>query len=272
MTRLSSGSKAEPTNPDAWPREKLLAVLAVGLIVGILLVASTAIWVINALRPEPIAAAHMAGSDDAVQDQRRDALAAAPMAQVDRDAAFGGAPAWSAASAILIPEPEVLRGPAGVPTGFPQTPEGAVGQLAAIDQAVLQAMSLQATADVHAAWSLAGAPPVQDWVLAGHVRSFLETAKQGTTKDVTTLVEVNPVGAQVKGTDGDDWVLACVLYDVRATIRTTSRIGFGRCERLQWADGRWQIAPGTQPAPAPSTWPGSQETKDAGWLTWTLTS
>ena len=28
------------------------------------------------------------------------------------------------------------------------------------------------------------------------------------------------------------------------------------------------IAPGAQPAPAPSTWPGTQAALDAGWGTW----
>jgi hypothetical protein len=200
---------------------------------------------------------------------RRDAIAAEPMASVDRDAAFSAAPAWTPAPAIFVPEPTMLRGPAGVPMGFPRTPEGAVGQLAAIDRTVLEAMSVEVTADVHTAWTLPGAPSRESWVLTVHVRNFLTSAKQGPAKDVTTVVEVVPVGAMVKGTDGPDWVLACVLYDVRASIRTASRMGDGRCERMQWTADRWQIGPGAAPAVAPSAWPGSQVAKDAGWLTWT---
>ena len=58
---------------------------------------------------------------------------------------------------------------------------------------------------------------------------------------------------------GPDWVLACVLLRVDATIARSASIAYGHCERLQWADQcRWQIAPGAQPAPAPSTWPGTE--------------
>ena len=87
------------------------------------------------------------------------------------------------------------------------------------------------------------------------------------------MVTATPVAGQVKGTDGPDWALACVLLDVRATITASARIGYGHCERMQWQqrdgqDGRWMIAPGAQPARAPSTWPGSEVAIEAGWATW----
>jgi len=63
-------------------------------------------------------------------------------------------------------------------------------------------------------------------------------------------------------------VLACVLLRVDATIARSASIAYGHCERLQWSDSRWQIAPGAQPALAPSTWPGTDQAARAGWLTW----
>ena len=39
---------------------------------------------------------------------------------------------------------------------------------------------------------------------------------------------------------------------------------------MQW-DNRanaWKIAPGEQPAIAPSTWPGTTKAIEAGWRTW----
>jgi len=104
-------------------------------------------------------------------------------------------------------------------------------------------------------------------------------------------VTVTPVAGMVKGVDGDDWVLACVLLDVQAVITTDARIAYGHCERMQWTDGtarksaddtggagnaggpeagggRWMIAPGPSPAPAPSTWPGTDLAIKAGWRTW----
>ena len=102
-----------------------------------------------------------------------------------------------------------------------------------------------------------------------NVQSFLTTAGgQGNAKDDTVLVAATPAAGQVKGTDGPDWVLACVLLDVRAAIVTDARIGYGHCERMPWHDGRWLIAPGTPPAKAPSTWPGSDLALQAGWRTW----
>ena len=80
-------------------------------------------------------------------------------------------------------------------------------------------------------------------------------------------VAATPAAGQVKGTDGPDWVLACVLLDVRAAIVTDARIGYGHCERLTWTDGRWLIGPGTPPAKAPSVWPGSDLAIQAGWRT-----
>ena len=162
-------------------------------------------------------------------------------------------------------------GPADVPTGFPPTPQGALGQLAAIDTTVLTAMSIEHTGAVHQAWALPGAPGVEQWAMTGNVQAFLAASGSPTLDDIS-VVTVAPVAGQVKGTDGDDWTVACVLLDVRATITAFARIGYGHCERMQWHDdgqgGRWMIAPGAQPALAPSTWPGSQAAVDAGWATW----
>ena len=103
-----------------------------------------------------------------------------------------------------------------------------------------------------------------------NVQSFLTNAGGlGNTKDDSVFVSASPAAGQIKGVDGPDWVLACVLLDVQATIVTDARIGYGHCERMQWTDGRWMIAPGTPPAPAPSVWPGSELALQAGWRTLT---
>ena len=70
--------------------------------------------------------------------------------------------------------------------------------------------------------------------MTGNVQAFL-AASGAPALDAATVVTATPVAAQVKGTDGDDWALACVLLDVRATITATARIGYGHCERMQWA-------------------------------------
>jgi hypothetical protein len=90
----------------------------------------------------------------------------------------------------------------------------------------------------------------------------------GEAKDPGSQVTVEPAAALVKGTDGPDWVTACVLFRVTASYRRGGRVAFGHCERMQWVGGRWMIAPGQPPAPAPSTWPGTELANEAGWRTW----
>src|SRR5450759_6005709 len=172
-----------------------------------------------------------------------------------------------AGPAITIPASTRL-GPASVPAGFPRTPDGAVAQLAAIETTVLQGMSIAAATQVYEQWALPGGVGVAGWEITQDVQAFLATAQMGPEKDITTTVVATPAAAQVKGTDGPDWVLACVLLDMRATITADAQMGYGYCERMQWHTGRWMIAPGTPPARAPSTWPGSDLSIKAGWRTW----
>jgi len=101
---------------------------------------------------------------------------------------------------------------------------------------------------------------VANWALTNNVQNFLASAGQGQNKDATVAVTATPAAAQVKGSDGADWVLACVLLDVRATITAEARLGYGYCERMQWhvgaetsAGGRWMIAPGA-PAAVPDAY------------------
>ncbi len=189
------------------------------------------------------------------------------MPSLDPAAATRPDPALSPAPAIHLPYAVEGRGPADVQV-YGHTPEGAVAQLAAIDVAVLQAMDVDYTSQVHQAWVLPGGPALEEWDDATNVAAFLRGAHQTSTKDDATSVEVRPAAGLVKGTDGPDWVLACVLLDVRAWIQAEYRMGWGHCARMQWSDDRWQIAPGTPPAAAPSAWPGSNAAVAAGWLTW----
>jgi hypothetical protein len=272
---------ATTTTRDAsgvWDRRRLLLTLAGVLSAAVLLVAGlvyAVVWGIGS------ATAGSSGGDDRPEsaplrvdgdtaEQRRDAIAAAPMTAVAASAARSGTPAPVAGPTITVPAATTV-GPADVPTGFPPTAQGAVGQLAAIDTTVLTSMSIAHTGAVHQAWALPGAPGVEEWVMTGNVQAFLAASGSPTLDDIS-VVTAAPVAGQIKGTDGERWSVVCVLLDVRATITASARIGYGRCERMQWhgdeQGGRWMIAPGAQPAKAPSTWPGSQAAADAGWATW----
>ena len=86
----------------------------------------------------------------------RDDIAAEPMLSVPEGAAFPAETTGAKAPEIKIPVGTGINGPAFVMTGFPHTPEGAIGQLAQIDIAVLQSMSLTTAKEVYNAWALPG--------------------------------------------------------------------------------------------------------------------
>lgn len=211
--------------------------------------------------PAPVAGPALPGNDSA-----RDRIAAAPMLAVADSAGRTPNLAVQLPAAVALPV-GTRTGAVGVRTGFDRTPLGAVAQLAAIDTHVLTAMSLPGAVDVYNAWALPGGVGGASWSQTGNVRSFLTSARQqGEVKDASTFVSVVPVAYQVKGVDGDDWVVACVLFDITARITDVARMGYGTCERMQWTSDGWRIAPGTPPALAPSTWPGSELSVKAGWL------
>ena len=190
------------------------------------------------------------GGDPAVTDRQhrsrpvsRDAIAAEPMLEVQPADSRPTAPAAVAGPVIEIP-PSTVIGPAGVPTGFPHTPEGAVGQLAAIEVTVLQGMSIPHTNDVYRRWALPGGVGVERWQMTANVQAFLAAAQMGQEKGPVGQRGGCPSGRPGEGVDGPDWLVACVLLEIRATITVEARMGYGYCERMQWQNGRWMIAPG----------------------------
>ena len=197
----------------------------------------------------------------------RDQIAAAPMLAVTDDAMLPGDGADAAPEAIGIPA-GLAPGPAQNLTGIPLTPEGAIGQLTQIDLAVLQSMSPSTAAEVYRAWALPGGIGPDRWWITQSVQRFLSAASMGEVLDPGSAVVVEPAAALVKGTDGPDWLVACVLLKVTATYRQEGQVAFAHCERMQWVGGRWMISPGVPPAPAPATWPGTELASEAGWHPW----
>ena len=260
---------------DPWDRRRLMRTL--------LLIAAAAALLLAGLTYAVVTAVTSAGASEPVQvdpaltaeglpsgQARRDAIAAAPMLAVPPHASRSGEPAATPGPAIALP-PAGKVGLEDVPTGFPKTPEGAIAQLAAIEATVLQGMSIDRAHAIHAAWSVPGAGPAHSWALVGSIQAFLGSDAGQYAKKPTTTVMATPTAAQIKGVDGADWVLACVLLDVQARVVTQARIAYGHCERMQWSTdggGRWLIAAGPPPAPAPSTWPETDLARQAGWLTW----
>ena len=261
---------AQNITAASWPRWRLFlglaAVATVGLVLfGGLVATMLALLVPTTPRTEQadVVAAEPSG------DARRNAIAASPLPEVPRGARWPHAPAAVPPPEITIPV-SASTGSAGVSSGFPKTPEGALGQLAAIELRVLEAMSIPVLNQVHSAWVGPGGPELAAWEMSADVQAFLGAVPHEAPDriDDTTTVTVVPVGAQIKGTDGPDWVLACVMVEVRATVATDSRMAYGHCARMVWSNDRWQIAPGVPPAAVDGAWPGTQAFIDAGWKTW----
>ena len=261
---------------DQWGRRRLVRTLVVVAMAALLLLGGLVYAVYSAVAStRTTTAAPAAAAQAAAQlppgPARRDAIAAAAMLAVPPEASRSGTPSARQRLTLTLP-PAGKVGPADVPTGFPQTPEGAIGQLAAIETTVLQGMSIDRAHQVHAAWSTTNAVPVEAWELTGNIQAFLSSGAGQYADSIHAAVVATPIAAQVKGVDEADWVLACVLLDVKAQISTQARIAYGHCERMQWTTqdgGRWVIGDGPAPARAPSTWPGTDLAGQAGWKTLT---
>ncbi|QKE85118.1 hypothetical protein [Arthrobacter sp. NEB 688] len=254
---------------DRWSRRRVVAVLAGGAAAALVLCAGLAYALWDAFNQEApgTTASPASRQQDVAAPASRDEIAAAPFAlAVSRHGAGGPDAFWAP---VQVPAATAL-GPADVPTGYPRTPAGALGQLAAIDATVLTGMSLGAVHRVHAEWALPGAPRATDWVMARNVEDFLTAAAASRASGPPT-VTVTPVAAAVKGTDGPGWAVVCALLRVQATLVSTASITYGHCERMAWSDGRWQIAPGTPPPPLRVAEPAEGAALEAGWRPWAST-
>ena len=277
MRRHTRQAVPDIGDSTGWGRGRLLAIVLAGGAVAVLLLAGVGYAAYVALADlgdeanatPGVARGETNRSAVAKGATYRDEIAAAPMLTVPEDAAFPADKASETAPSIKIPTGTGVNGPGFVLTGFPRTPEGAIGQLAHIDTAVLHSMSLQTAQDVYSTWALPGGVSVEDWWITASVRAFLTSTDMGEIKDPNSSVTLEPSAALVKGTDGTDWATVCVLMKVTATYKQEAQIAFAHCERMQWVGGRWMIAPGTPPATAPSAWPGSPAAAEAGWSTWT---
>ncbi|WP_300644542.1 hypothetical protein [Nocardioides sp.] len=253
-------------DPDTeWTRRRLQILLG-SVVVVVLAMAAGGLWsVVSMLSGSSAGGA--TGSDSAQSDQ--DQLAAKQLPEAPLEAAQPGSLSSGETGTIEIPAPMEV-GEVGVATGFPHTPEGALAQLAAIDTTALTSASVRVAQEVITAWAAPGGPTAESWSGVQGLAALLESAGMSSEAQNTITIGAEPKMGFIKGTVGDDFVIPCIDFIITATTSAgpPQQVAAADCQRMVWQDGRWVIGEGEEPAPAPSLWPGSQASFDAGyqWL------
>jgi hypothetical protein len=261
------GRALTQTQVTSWDRSRLLAVFAAAVTASVLVVLGLGLAIHYTLQParHPAPARRSsAGSEDsrvasrstagsAGQRLAEDGLANRPMPSVGVDAAQPGPVSSRDPGEIAVPA-ATRTGPAGVPTGFPHTPQGALGQLAAIDKTAMQSGSLPDVRAVIASWAAPDGPTPTSWSgVAAMTELFNSAGLSGGGGSQLSLV-VTPLMGLIKGTVGPDFVVPCVDFQFDATLQTTMHVADADCERMVWQDDRWIVGPGCEPAIPPSVW------------------
>ena len=201
--------------------------------------------------------------DDPVRT-RRDDLADRPMRAGSQTDAQPSTLSTRDPGSILLPRSTTV-GPVGVRAGFGHSPAGALAQLAAIDKAALDSASLGGVRAVIDDWAAPGGPTAATWSGVKAMADFLSAAGLSAGRAPNLALTATPIMGLVKAIDGPDWVVVCVDFEVDATLARTARVAVADCQRMAWQDNRWVIGPGSEPAPGPSIWPGTDAAIDAGY-------
>jgi hypothetical protein len=305
MSRLSRHRQRQQasssTSVVVWSRTKLRALLAAATALVMLLVTALGQVIVEALQPSPTSvtasgsstpqapgqdsskrAGHVTVGDDHVglntvgDDTVGDGAAAADLVARDQLAArqMAGVPESASHPApvslidpgrpIVLP-PSTGVGAAGVPRGFPRTPQGALAQLAAIDKTALESGSLEGVRAVIIGWSLPGGPTVSSWSGVRAMARLLTAAGLSGGGSPQLAIVATPLMGLVKGTVGIDFVVPCVDLELDVTLASTARGAVADCQRMLWQAGRWWIGPGPEPAGGPSVWPDSDLALQVGY-------
>lgn len=278
---MTRGTTPTPTGFGAPPptdrRGRLRAVLVLGgvavfvllLLIG-LVIYIVGLWGDDDADAPPAAAPSSAppAADGGVTEHE---LATRPMLQVPLSASTPHAMTTNTAGPpIALPGGESVVGTL-VPQGFPDTPEGAVAQLAALTEVGLSGGDPQSYAQAYRDLAEPGAPPAEHSMLFRNMVGFRESAHLAPTGPKEGLrITWSPVSAQVKGTIGADYVVGCVLGEFAADYQgRVVTVGIGDCQALRRVDTdrgeQWRIASGPMAAQAPSPWPGTAEAVAAGY-------
>ncbi len=253
-------------DPDTeWTRLRLQVLLGAAVVL-VLAMAVGGVWSVVSMLTGS-SPNNGAGSDSA--KSAHDRLADKQLPDAPLEAAQPGSLSPGETGTLEIPAPMEV-GEAGVASGYPHTPEGALAQLAAIDTTALSSASVRVAQDVITYWAAPGGPTAESWSGVQGLAALLESAGMSSDAQNTITIAMEPKMGFIKGTVGDDFVIPCIDFIITATTAAgqPQQVAAADCQRMVWQEGRWVIGPGDEPAPAPSLWPGSQASFDAGyqWL------
>lgn len=262
-----------------WSRQKMLALLIGAALTAVLLVVGMILAVVYAVHPARHTAEQGAASTTSTTGDGgtgkseqagttvdpRDELADRPMPAVDEaDSHPGPVSTNDPGTPITLPA-ATIAGPAQVPTGFPHTPQGAMAQLAAIDQTALESGTLAGAREVIAGWAMPGGPTTSNWSGVQAMAEFFDAAGLSGGGNNQLAIVATPLMGQLKGSVGPDFVVPCVDYELDVTLQQTSRGAAADCQRMVWTGTRWMVGPGSEPAPAPSVWPDTDTAIGVGY-------
>ena len=248
------------TAPE-WSRGKLLAVLAAGAVALLAAVIGLGLGVYYSVLAGPAGS----GADGSSTRGRAGVVSEHDQAaEIAGEAAARPGPLTTEVfDELVLPMPTVL-GPAGVSSGFPRTPEGAIAQLAAIDQRVLQSASVDVAQQVIEEWAVPGGPTAESWSGVHAVAALLSSAGVSRSGDSALTVSASPEMGLIRET-GEAETTVCVNFVVTAIKTKTASVASADCQRMAWADGRWMIGAGAEPQQVPSVWPGTAAALEAGY-------
>ncbi|KJK43565.1 hypothetical protein UK23_32715 [Lentzea aerocolonigenes] len=206
------------------------------------------------------------GSGTPTQDENL--LAVAPMLQLPAQAAQPQAMTAGSAGPVLAIARPTISVNRWIPGGFPDTPEGALGQLKALNETALASADPQVYARGYRELSEPGAPDPGSTGLAALLRSMRSRAQLPATGSVAGLTASYLVThGQVKGAvPASHYVVVCVLGQLSIGFNgEVAAAGVGDCQAMRWSGTEWRIASGALAAAAPCAWPGSADMVKAGY-------
>lgn len=197
------------------------------------------------------------------------ALARRPMLEIPPQAALPHTLSTrTAGPPITLPQPQQVAGVL-VPTGFPDSEEGAVAQVIELARVGMSGADPQVWAQAYNSMAEPGAAAAQQTPAARNLVSLRRAANMRESGPLRSGMTISwaPTSALVKGTTDDGtYTVACVLGELIADNKgRVVNAGWGTCLPMRRVADQWRIASGPAAADAPAAWPGSDEAVAVGY-------